>query len=136
MILKVPGQTNGERTDNVTEFVDIYPTLCELAGLPVPEHTDGESLVPLMKNEPRQKNFAVSKFHDGVTYIEGTLFYTEWLDENNEVRARMLFDHAIDPLELNNLAENPEYSEKVQELSKKLRANWGDDFFVDRRINN
>ena len=136
MILKVPGQTNGERTDNITEFVDIYPTLCELAGLPVPEHTDGESLVPLMKNEPRQKNFAVSKFHDGVTYIEGTLFYTEWLDENNEVRARMLFDHAIDPLELNNLAENPEYSEKVQELSKKLRANWGDDFFVDRRINN
>ena len=133
MMLKVPGQTKGTRTDVITEFVDIYPTLAELAGLPIPEHTDGESLVTLIHGKSRDKNYAVSKYHDGVTYIEGSLFYTEWLDKNNEVRARMLFDHANDPLELDNLAEKPNYQDKVKDLSKKLQSRWGDDFFVDRR---
>ena len=40
----------------------------------------------------------------------------------------MLFDHKTDPLELDNLAEKPEYQEKVTALSKELREKWGEDF--------
>lgn len=134
MLLKVPGKTSGQRTDAIVEFIDIYPTLCELAGLSVPEHTDGESMVPLLNGGQRDKNFAISKYHDGVTLVEGTLFYTEWLNDQKEIVTRMLFDHETDPLELNNLAEKPEYADKVEELSKKLHANWGDDFYVNRRL--
>jgi len=134
MILKVPGTTSGQRSDAITEYIDIYPTLSELAGLSIPEHTDGESLVPLLNGESRPDDYAISKFHDGVTLIQGSLFYTEWLDENDDVRARMLFDHATDPLELDNLAEKPEYQDKVEELSQTLHEKWGNDFFVDRRV--
>ena len=133
MILKVPGQTSGQKTKAIVEYIDIYPTLAELANLELPEHLDGESLVSLLNGGDSNKKYAVSKFHDGITLIEGNLFYTEWLDQDQNVKARMLFDHATDSLELNNLAEKPEYQQKVEELSQKLHSRWGDDFFVDRR---
>ena len=136
LLIKAPAQTNGKRSDAIVEYIDIYPSLCELAGLPIPEHTDGESFVPLIKGETRQKDFAISKFKDGVTIVKDNLFYTEWLDNDDQVKARMLFDHTNDPLELNNLAEEPDYREKVNELNKLLRDNWGDDFFVNRKLQN
>jgi iduronate 2-sulfatase len=114
MMIKVPGQTNGQRSDAITEFVDIYPSLAELAGLDIPDHVDGESFISLINGKPREKDYAVSKFNNGITLIQGDLFYTEWLNDENETEARMLFDHSTDPLELNNLAEKPEYREKVK----------------------
>ncbi len=130
LILKVPGKTTGTYTDAITEYIDVYPSLCELAGLPLPEHLDGESFATLIDQpQSRQKDYAISKYFDGVTLVKDQLHYTEWLDENDEVRARMLFDHATDPLELNNLAEKPDMAGKVQELSQFLHANWGEDFF-------
>ena len=134
LLIKAPAQTTGKRSDAIVEYIDIYPSLCELAGLPIPEHTDGESFVPLIKGETRQKDFAISKFKDGVTIVKDNLFYTEWLDNDDQVKARMMFDHTNDPLELNNLAEQPAYQEKVNELSKLLRDNWSDDFFVNRKL--
>lgn len=134
MIVKAPGKIKGKKSDAITEFIDVYPSLCELAGLPIPEHVDGESFVPVMEGEEKQKDYAISKFHNGVTLIKGELFYTEFIDEEGSRQTHMLFDHSSDPLELNNLAEKPEYRETVDELSNFLRANWGDDFFLDRRV--
>ncbi|MDB4583740.1 sulfatase [Draconibacterium sp.] len=128
LIVKVPGVTNGKRCDNITEYVDIYPSLCELAGIKAPTHLEGESFVPLINGNKREKNFAVSKYHDAVAYVKGNMVYSEWVNENGEARARMLFDHSSDPLELNNLAEKVEYLEIVQQLSKELRERWGEDF--------
>ncbi|GJM29542.1 MAG: iduronate-2-sulfatase [Cyclobacteriaceae bacterium] len=134
LMVKVPGMTSGQRSDNITEFIDIYPSLCELAGLPVPEHLDGQSFVPDMHGALRVDDFAISKFHDGVTLIQGNYFYTEYLNQEDKTAARMLFDHTDDPLELNNLAELDEYQALVQRLHDKLVANWGDDFFVDTSL--
>ncbi|MGK7397789.1 MAG: sulfatase [Candidatus Cyclobacteriaceae bacterium M3_2C_046] len=133
LMIKVPGKTSGKHTQAITEYIDIYPSLSELAGLPRPDHLDGESFVPLIEGNNREKNYAISKFHDGVTLIRGDLFYTEWLDDQDQVKARMLFDHAKDPLELDNLAEKPEFQNTVEEMSQMLRDHWGDDFFMDRR---
>jgi arylsulfatase A-like enzyme len=133
MIVKAPGKSEGQKTNAITEYIDIYPSLCDLAGLPIPDHVDGESFVPLMEGKNMKKDFAISKFHDGVTLVKGDLFYTEYIDKEGNLKARMLFDHSTDPLELDNLAEKPKYTEKVKELSEFLRANWGDDFFLDRR---
>jgi arylsulfatase A-like enzyme len=134
LMVKMPGLTGGERTDALAEYIDIYPSLCELSNLPIPEHVDGSSFVPLMKGNDRKKDFVVSKYFNGVTIITGDYFYTEWLNADDQVKARMLFDHSTDPLEEDNLAEKPEYKDKVQELSTMLHENWGDDFFVDRRV--
>ena len=133
LLMKVPGQSANKRSDAIVEYIDIYPSLCEVAGLPVPEHLDGESFAGLLRGEKRQKDFAISKYRDGVTLVKDNLFYTEWLNDDNEVKARMLFDHTNDPLELNNLAAKPAYREKVNELSQLLRSNWGEDFLENRK---
>ena len=56
-------KTRGAATDALVELVDIFPSLCELAGLPIPDHTEGHSFVPLLDN-PNQtwKKAAFSQY--------------------------------------------------------------------------
>ena len=56
-------KTRGQSTDALVELVDIYPTLCELAGVPQPEHLEGQSFVPLL-DEPAKawKQAAFSQY--------------------------------------------------------------------------
>lgn len=128
LMIKVPGTTSGQTTDAITEYIDIYPSLAELVGLEVPKTVQGQSFVPLLNGEPQEKDWAVAKFKDAVTLIKGDLFYTEWTKDDGVAYARMLFDHKTDPLELNNLAELPEYQETVSLLAEELREKWGEDF--------
>ncbi len=130
LLLKVPGKTNGKKTDAIVEHIDIYPTLVELAGITnMPKTVEGESFAPLLEGRKLKKDWAVSKYKDAVTLIKNDLFYTEWVNENGKSYARMLFNHKEDPLELNNLAENLEYKTIVSKLSKELKSKWGKDFF-------
>jgi arylsulfatase A-like enzyme len=133
LIIKVPGKTNGTKTQSITEYIDIYPSLCDLAGIEKPSQLEGESFVPLIEGRQRKKDYAVSKFNDAVTLIKGTLFYTEWTEDSGQTYARMLFDHETDPLELNNLAEMKEYKTTVEKLSKELREKWGKDFLINKK---
>lgn len=128
LIVKVPGKTNGQTSDAITEFIDIYPTLCDLTGLEIPVTVEGKSFLPIIEGEKSDKNWAVSKFKDAVTLIKDDLFYTEWTDDQGVAYARMLFDHKTDPLELDNLAEKPEYRDQVSQLAIELREKWGEDF--------
>lgn len=131
LVIKVPGKTEGLRTSEITEFIDIYPTLCELAGLNIPSTVEGESLTPFIKGEKREKDYAVCKFKDAITLVKGDLFYTEWVNDEGIARERMLFDHDVDPLELNNLAEQDSYQEIVAKMATELREKWGTDFLTD-----
>lgn len=52
-IISAPGttdKTKGQKSDATVELIDLYPTLCDLAGLTKPAHLEGESLVPFLKN--------------------------------------------------------------------------------------
>ena len=129
LLVKVPGKTNGQHVPNITEFVDIYPSVVELAGLKMPENQlEGESFAPLINGKGREKNYAISKFKDAVTLIKGDYFYTEWTNDKGIAYERMLFNHRTDPLELHNLAKKEEYNELVTQLSSELREKWGKDF--------
>ena len=56
-------KSRGKPTDALVEFVDMYPTLCEIAGLPLPKHLAGKSFVPLLDDpEQKWKKAAVSQF--------------------------------------------------------------------------
>lgn len=121
LIVRVPGLKGGVKTDGLTEFVDIYPSLCELAGLPAPKHIEGRSFVPLMKDPKRPwKDAVYSRFHRGESVRTDRYCYTEWIGKNGKMDARMLYDQKLDPDENVNIAERPENAELVKKLSARL----------------
>lgn len=131
LFLKVPGKTKGQHSKDIAEFIDIYPTLCDLTKIEKPKHLEGISLKPILEGKRSDKDYAVSKFKDAVALIKGDLFYTEWLNEKGEIQERMLFDHSTDPWELENLAEQASHKATVKQLSKELREKWGDEFYKE-----
>ncbi len=121
LIVRIPWLKGGIRTDGLTEFVDIYPSLCELAGLPVPEHTEGRSFVPLVKEPNRAWKEAVySRFHSGDSVRTERYCYTEWTGKDGRMYARMLYDQKLDPDENVNISERPENAQLVKELAERL----------------
>jgi len=132
LIITSPRQSRkGAGTNALVEFVDIYPTLCELAGLPVPETLEGTSLVPVMQNPTRRwKKAAFSQEHSrrkgimGYTMRTDRYRYTEWLSPEKALIARELYDHDRDPDENVNLAERAGNGKLVESLAKMLHAGW------------
>jgi len=127
LICCVPGQKlKGTRTNGLVEFVDIYPSLCELAGLTSPSHVQGRSFVPLM-NAPQLpwKEAAFSQFprgkgNMGYSMRTDRYRYTEWIDQNKNISARELYDHQKDPQENRNIGNLPENNSLIRELTVKL----------------
>ena len=125
LIISAPGMTANRKTMAITEFLDIYPTLAELAGLPVAKKLEGRSLVPVLLDPARGHNPAAFTQQyrgkaTGYSIRTERRRYTEWI-ENGRVIARELYDYAIDPGETTNLAAQPKHAEFVQRLSRQLR---------------
>ncbi len=121
MIISAPGLTAGQASSGLVEFVDLYPTLCELCDLPGPEHLEGTSLLPLLEDSNNKwEEVAFSRFRDGESVKTDRYRYTEWTDDDGEVYARMLYDHQLDPNENTNITELPENKQIVEDLSKML----------------
>lgn len=121
VIVRAPGLSQGEVAQGLIESVDIYPSLVELSGLSFPDHLDGTSFVPTLK-EPgvRTKDAVYPRWKDGDSIRTDRFYYTEWRDKQGKVVARMLYDHYNDPDERVNIAEQPEQAIVVSELSLKL----------------
>jgi arylsulfatase A-like enzyme len=110
----------------------MYPTLCELCGLPVPAHCEGLSFVPLLEDADRAwKRAAFSQYPRRGGEVMGTTMrtdrfrYTIWEDAaTGEVLARELYDHAEDPHENVNAALSPVYADVVARLEAQLRRGW------------
>ncbi|MBV6644101.1 MAG: sulfatase [Cyclobacteriaceae bacterium] len=121
LVISAPGYTGDQRTSQLAEFVDVYPTLCELAGFKIPDHLMGKSLVPQLENpQAKGKEYVVSRYGNMEAIKTDKYLYTEWIDSVGNVTDRMLYDHIKDPEENVNISERSEYVEVVQELSEKL----------------
>lgn len=132
LIIRVPGaKTKDEPCPAVVEFVDVYPTLCELASLPVPATLQGTSLVPLLAGEvTKVKDAAYSQFprtHERREFMGYAMRterhrYVEWVDRaTGKTEARELYDHETDPAENQNIADEAEHGELVRRLAAQLR---------------
>jgi iduronate 2-sulfatase len=137
------------KTSALTEFVDIFPTLCELAGVPVPTYLDGKSLVPLMKNpKTTVKDYAVSQYPRGGADAEaesqgfssGKVMgysirtaryrYTVWMKDfrsnqpfNKDLLVGAeLYDYEKDPNETVNVAKEKQYAKAAKEMHQKMLA--------------
>lgn len=130
LIIRVPGKTKGDRLSQIVEYVDIYPTLVELAGLKPAGYLEGTSIVPLLDNPERNwKKAAFSQYprgnFEGYSIRTKDFRYVEWRsNENDSVLSRELYDHRTDPLETTNLADIPNYKSLVNEMSMQLKKGW------------
>ncbi len=132
LILSVPGAKNaGAHCAALVEFVDIYPTLSELAGLPLPAHLEGTSLKPLLDNpEHPWKSAAFSQYPRGglMGYSMRTDRYrfTVWADQQDhaKVDAIELYDHQTDPQENTNIARDPAHAGLVSKLMEQWKLGW------------
>jgi iduronate 2-sulfatase len=133
LILSVPRQKNaGGRTKALVEYVDVYPTLAEACGLPVPAQCEGKSMLPLLDAPSRPwKQAAFSQYPRGKELMGYTLRterwrYTEWIHlPSGEVRERELYDHAATQAPTANVAGLPEHREVVVKLSSLLAKGRG-----------
>ena len=126
LIVRAPGYLQGRSTRALTEFIDLYPSLCELAGLPLPEHLDGRSFVPLL-NEPdlAWKSAAIGRYKNGDTIRTDQFRFTQYWAPNRQASGRMLYDHAIDGSENVNLSERPDSQATVEAHLSQLLFDMG-----------
>ena len=134
LIISEPGRTYpSNSTSALVEIVDIYPTVCELAGLQIPPNLEGISVFPLLRDPDRPwKKAAFSQYPRGfANRFMGRAMRTrryrfiEWRDRiDGSLVATELYDHQNDPQENINVAQDPSLSELVQKLSSDLAAGW------------
>ena len=135
LIMSGPGIPEGETRDAFCYLLDIYPTLCDLIDMPVPESVEGKSLLPILR--------------DPAAKIRDTLFFAyrdiqrsvrderykliEYMVEGK--RTTQLFDLQVDPWELKDLADDPEYGDHRARLRRELLRwkdeldDWGERFW-------
>jgi len=135
LMMSIPGKKAGIKPVSLCEFVDIFPTLCDLTNLPIPKYLDGVSLVPAINNPATDiRKYALSQYPRGdkMGYSIRTkrFRYTEWLSNNYRtnkvydpklVVAREMYDYQKDPLETENILDKPEYQKdklKMEQLFK------------------
>jgi len=119
LIISGAGIPEGKTSEAFVYLLDVYPTLCELTGLPKPEKIDGLSFVPAVRGDLTGTRTSVMTAYRNTARAvrEG-----DWkLIRYPERDFFQLFNLNDDPLELNNLAYRAEYISRREELFNLLR---------------
>lgn len=133
LIVSAPGQRSvGQRARALVEFVDLYPTLADLCGLPLPAHLEGTSFASLLeKPDQPWKAAAFSQYlRPGKDRFMGRSIrterwrYTEWVDGKQGNAGIELYDHQTDPAENANVAADPANRAIAMQLAAQLQAGW------------
>ncbi len=134
LMMSVPGTKSGIRPLTLSEFTDVYPTLCELMNIPAPKYLDGISLVPAIKKPDAQlRDYAFSQYPRekgkvmGYTIRTARYRYTEWMKDSfrtympydkKYVMAREMYDYEKDPNETVSIIDKPEYMQDQKKLEQ------------------
>ena len=119
---------NGKPSRQIVEFVDIYPTVAELAGLRSPKELSGRSLKPLLEQPQLPWNGTaytqVLRPGDGKPFVGRSIRtdrwrYSEWSGDDGGTE---LYDHQTDPNEFNNLSNDPRWKHVIADLKSKLQS--------------
>jgi iduronate 2-sulfatase len=144
LLIHVPGRmAAGADCDKLVELVDLYPTLCEAAGIEIPTDMEGTSFLPLLSEPKRKwKSAAFSQFHRsprvtpdggrymGLSMVTARYHYVEWRTWDHvagvagELIATELYDQQADPDENTNIADQDQNAELIKRLSTQLQRGW------------
>lgn len=120
LIFRGPGIRAGRRVDAQCYLRDLFPTVCELADIEVPESVESRSLVPVLAGKKESiYPHVFGYFHDAQRMIRTDRYK---LIRYPQADRRQLFDLQNDPHEMHNLADDPQYAEVFADLHDKLRA--------------
>ncbi len=132
LLISVPkSATAGQKVEAPVEFVDVYPTLADLCGLPAPKGLAGASLKPLIENPAAAATkVAISQYPRSAGAEGPVMGYsirtdryrcTFWRARNGEkIVATELYDEQNDPTETVSLADKPEHNALIESLAKNL----------------
>lgn len=122
LIISGPGIPRNVKTDALCYLLDIYSTLCDLLGLPVPETAEGKSLLPVLKD--RKAKLRDSLFLAYRNFQRGVRTDDNWKLIKYNVRGTettQLFNLNQDPWEMHNLAHDPECRARLEDLTTLLK---------------
>lgn len=118
LVIVSPGVTTaGSVCTRSVDFMTLYPTLCDLTGVPPPSYLEGKSVRPLLVNPKAEWNeVAVTTWgYQNHAVRTDRWRYIRYADGTEE-----LYDHSNDPYEWNNLASLSEYTSIKQDLAMHL----------------
>lgn len=133
MIIYSPKISKEIIVDSPTGFIDVYPTLCDLANLPHPEQPKnknnksgrklkGVSLLPLISGEKISvRKGIITNRAGGYAFRTERYRYIEFINKNGKINSRDLYDYKTDPQERKNLINEPKYQDIIKKLSTEMR---------------
>jgi arylsulfatase A-like enzyme len=130
LVFAGPGVPKQQRTDAYAYLFDIFPTLCDLADIEVPESVEGLSLMDAIKDpEATVRESLYFAYMGKQRAVKDDRFkLIEYVVDGRHTRTQ-LFDLQNDPWEINNLADSPKYTQNLESLREKLahyRDEWDD----------
>lgn len=125
LIVRMPEGTQGAKVNGIVELLDLFPTFCDLAGLPSPEGIDGKTLLPLLK-DPKAPGKPAAYCSMPVGWGNGRTVRTlRWRLIERLDGSRELYDHGTDKDEYQNFINKPEHAELVARLHGMLEKEFG-----------
>ncbi len=136
LIISAPGMKKNAKTKSFAEIVDLFPTLADLCGFEIPEHLDGNSLVPVLKDpshKVKEHAYTIWPSYMGDRYDKERLIqgysvrtdnyrYNEWIHVNSgEIMDRELYDLGKDPKQNENVISDKQYTEELPALEELIR---------------
>ncbi|MCR5522744.1 MAG: sulfatase-like hydrolase/transferase [Clostridia bacterium] len=124
LIFSGPGIPENETDDSFVYLFDVFPTLCGLTGIEVPSSVEGKSFAPLLRKDngfkAREELYII--FDEYVRGIKDREFkLIEYRNgDSEEDKWTFLYNLREDPNETVNLANNPEYKEKIIQMRKRM----------------
>ncbi len=122
LIMAGPGIPKGQTRDGMVYLCDLFPTLCDLAGLETPESVEGQSLLPMLSGDDLSGRDVL--YHAYVqnwrAVYDGRYRYLAYAGHDEAggtiVRRNLLFDISEDPMEAHNLSDDPGYAGHMARL--------------------
>ncbi|MEO1011489.1 MAG: sulfatase [Bacteroidota bacterium] len=121
LIIKSPDLEGGSPSESLVSYVDIYPTISDIAGLELPDHLVGKSLTPILKDPVAEVNPHIfARWKNGETIKNDRFAYTQYYDKSGNIKSSMLFDHTNDPAENTNVVHKDAYQDTIMALRTEL----------------
>jgi iduronate 2-sulfatase len=125
-LVRVPGaKGNGQRAAGLVELLDVYPTLCDYAGLAPPKTIQGTNLRPMLDDPTASIHdaaFTQARRGANAEFWGRSVRTTRWrcTEWNEGSEGIELYDHDTDPYEFTNLASDPKHTAVLKQLRALL----------------